>query len=246
MVKWILILLLSPLCISTSDKNVSQINYFDYLPDEIICLIADELQSKGKKAIIKNTKMNTISFLLTCKKFYECGTFSILKCISHSFKVSNFEAAIIMDFSVFVQKMITEDITLINSTNFRYNRTPLAITCIHASLRTAQLLLDHGANTDARDINKRTPLHYTAEYDSLSVARLLIDKKVIIDAKDESGDTPLHYAVTYARYAIAELLLQNGADISLKNGSGKSLTVLAQENSDDKMQVLLQKFSKNE
>jgi len=54
-----------------------------------------------------------------------------------------------------------------------------------------RLLLDHGADVEARDENDLTPLHMAANNGQLAAARLLLERGAIISAPSKSGKTPL-------------------------------------------------------
>ena len=64
-------------------------------------------------------------------------------------------------------------------------------------LQIVELLLQHGANVDARDKNQYTPLHFAAQYGQIEVAKLLLDYGANKDLEDQYGWTPLHIAMYY-------------------------------------------------
>ena len=82
----------------------------------------------------------------------------------------------------------------------------------HNKVGLAKLLLDRGADYEARTISQSTPLHYAADNDSLAVAELLLDRGADYEARDEDNETPLHYAARNDSPAVAKLLLDRGAD----------------------------------
>jgi ankyrin repeat protein len=59
----------------------------------------------------------------------------------------------------------------------------------------AELLIDHGADLDARNNQGLTPLHSAALEGQLDTAKLLIAKGAKIDAKSKGNKTPFDYAV---------------------------------------------------
>lgn len=73
-----------------------------------------------------------------------------------------------------------------------------------------ELLIQKGANVNAKGEDGKTPLHYTIEYDNVEFASLLIRNKAEVDAKDNSGYTPLHRCAIYNSTKIAKVLLENG------------------------------------
>lgn len=60
----------------------------------------------------------------------------------------------------------------------------------------ARLLIERGAQVDARDEDEDTPLHMVAWKNSVDVAKLLIEYGADLNAKDESGRTPADTAST--------------------------------------------------
>ena len=61
----------------------------------------------------------------------------------------------------------------------------------------AQLLLEHGAEVNARDSRRNTPLLGASEYGHLEVARLLVENGADIDAEDDEGRTAFQVASEY-------------------------------------------------
>lgn len=87
-----------------------------------------------------------------------------------------------------------------------------------------RLLLDHGADTNARNDSHRTPLQEAVMYTRLSdmqpnttVIRLLLEHGAQINACDILGWTPLHEAAFYDKHDLVLILLKNGA-----NADGKA------------------------
>jgi hypothetical protein len=78
------------------------------------------------------------------------------------------------------------------------------------------LLIDHGAQIDARLNWDRTPLHNAARNNSLSVARLLLDHGAEVDARTESDETPLFCAIQGTSLDVARLLLDHGAEVDAR------------------------------
>ncbi|MEJ2704877.1 MAG: ankyrin repeat domain-containing protein [Sedimentisphaerales bacterium] len=58
----------------------------------------------------------------------------------------------------------------------------------------AELLIDHGADVNARDRECRTLLHYAALEGNMDLAKLVISKGAWVDAQDPAGRTALHFA----------------------------------------------------
>ena len=83
-----------------------------------------------------------------------------------------------------------------------------------SNLEVAELLLDRGADVNAKNDLGQTPLYHA---DS-EVAELLLDHGADVNAKNDFGQTPLHYADSEE----AELLLDRGADVNAKDDIGQT------------------------
>jgi ankyrin repeat protein len=96
--------------------------------------------------------------------------------------------------------------------------SPLHAAAIHWIKRNQddimEVLLDHGANPNARDDNNATPLHYSSWWinqGTVKGTRLLLKYGAIIDAEDNDGKTPLQLALDHGRDDIATCLKEHGA-----------------------------------
>ena len=79
----------------------------------------------------------------------------------------------------------------------------------------AALLLDRGADPNAKGINGHTALHWAAAREDLDVAQVLIDRGADVNARDGWGSTPLHWATRRSIGAeMASLLVESGADVT--------------------------------
>ena len=99
-------------------------------------------------------------------------------------------------------------------------KSPLHVAAMHWIKRDQddiiQVLLDHGANPNARDDNNATPLHYSswrsnADGGTVEGTLLLLNHGAIIDAEDNEGRTPLQLALDHGRDDIATCLKEHGA-----------------------------------
>ncbi len=88
-------------------------------------------------------------------------------------------------------------------------------------LEKVRLLVEHGANVNARSNNLgRTPLLIAAGYPgSTDTLRVLLDKGADLRAKDKNGEHALHKASSSADVEVVRFLVERGLDV---NDSGSS------------------------
>lgn len=93
--------------------------------------------------------------------------------------------------------------------------TPLHSATFRGSPATVKLLLDRGADVNARANDGNTPLHFAASLDRTDIAKLLIEAGAALDMKNTDGETPLRLAA-YGQGHLNTSMLLIGANI--KNG----------------------------
>jgi hypothetical protein len=80
-----------------------------------------------------------------------------------------------------------------------------------------KVLLDNGADINAKDHNGYTPLLVAASNDQVEVVNWLLDDerdaKADVNEKDSDGQTALHLAVLNEDVEIVKVLIDNGATI---------------------------------
>ncbi len=105
--------------------------------------------------------------------------------------------------------------------------TPLMCATIsessHSDLR---LLLDHGANVNARNNEGAQSLHFAAGDGSVERIKLLCDAGADLNTQSKSG-TPLHWAAAKGRSKAIRLLIDKGANIDLPNADGLPAVMMA-------------------
>ena len=123
----------------------------------------------------------------------------------------------------------------------------------------AQLLLDNGADIEARDKNQESPLHLAARWGRLDVAKTLLQKqedtapsealtgspiweKAEIHARDIHEDSPLHLAARWGYGDIVKLLVDEGANVEDGNKYGQSPEELAESHLQFETVSLLQEL----
>jgi len=84
------------------------------------------------------------------------------------------------------------------------------------SVEIAKLFIENGADVNAKSNYWGTPLFYEED---VEIAKLLIVNGANVNVKNNKGETPLFYAEDAE---IAKLLIENGADVNAKNDDGET------------------------
>lgn len=88
-------------------------------------------------------------------------------------------------------------------------------TPLHATIDVgiARLLVDKGAEVDAKDRSGFSPLHVAAADGYVEIAELLLLRGADANAVDNNGRSPLHEAATGGHFEVAEALFAAGAGV---------------------------------
>ncbi len=89
----------------------------------------------------------------------------------------------------------------------------LLYTCAYSGFEEGvALLIEHGANTNAKTHSGHSALMEAARDGSTLIVQLLLDNGADIDARQDDGKTALHHAAERGRAATIRLLLDRGAN----------------------------------
>ena len=105
----------------------------------------------------------------------------------------------------------------------QYSWTPLHLAAGFAQdPRILELLLNHGANIDATDVDGAQPLHIASGFNPRAdIVSLLLNRGASLETQDSNGFTPLHWAAANASSpASADMLLRRGANIEARSSKG--------------------------
>ena len=109
--------------------------------------------------------------------------------------------------------------------------TPLMFAAAFGSVDGMKLLLDGGAEVNAKNAFDVTALHWCAG--DLAKVRLLLAKGADINARSKQGRTPLIVAAAYdGNLEVVKLLIEKGADMAAKDGSGTTPLLAATDVND--------------
>ena len=99
----------------------------------------------------------------------------------------------------------------------RHNQTPLHYAVLNHNAESSKLLLERGAEIEARTINNQTPLHLAATRNSTEIAQILLEHGAEIEARTLSNQTTLHSAALENSTESAQLLLEHGPEIEARD-----------------------------
>jgi ankyrin repeat protein len=92
----------------------------------------------------------------------------------------------------------------------KQGRTGLLWACYAGHLKSAQILLDHGADINLGDIYSRTPLMWAATSSlGLPIVELLLERGANVHLQDSSGATALNWALEGGKKDVVSIIAQH-------------------------------------
>ena len=96
------------------------------------------------------------------------------------------------------------------ASNNQFKVAPIHSACAISNLEITELLIQHGADVNAKQMQGVTPLHSAVHNGQTKLSKLLIDNGAEINAKTDNGETPLFMAKEKNFQETAELLINHG------------------------------------
>ena len=93
----------------------------------------------------------------------------------------------------------------------------------YSYLGLIELLVEHGADANARGEDNTTALQLASEFGRLGVARVLLNHGADVNAKNKRGRTPFHQLASADNWVgsnsvvVAQLLLENNVDVNARD-----------------------------
>jgi ankyrin repeat protein len=109
----------------------------------------------------------------------------------------------------------------------RYGMTPLIAAAYNGRERCVELLLEAGAQLEARDVTGWTALYCASFYNYPAVVSILLAAGAQVDSVNDLGWTPLMWAAVDGHSEVVRLLLDAGANRENKNIHGMTALGIA-------------------
>ena len=107
------------------------------------------------------------------------------------------------------------------TSTYRKGDTALCLAVKGRHEKVVQLLLEYGANVDAKDKFGKTVLHTAVENGNIGIFKILLDSGANVDAQGMYGYTVLHSAVERGCSVIVEHVLKHCPDVNYINTKDK-------------------------
>jgi len=131
----------------------------------------------------------------------------------NSFSVDGFQA---LGLACFFNKEQVVEVLLnagarVNDASRNFQQvTPLHSAAAADNSRLCRLLIDHGANVNARQQGGFTPLHSAAQNGNLKMMQLFLSRGAEVNARTSQGITPLSFAKESKKEDVIRLLQSEG------------------------------------
>lgn len=117
---------------------------------------------------------------------------------------------------------ILKDGANVNARRKNTQETPLtwAVSSDEEKLSMVNLLIDHGADIDARTVSGSPALICAAIYGQTDIIDLLLNRGANVDIRDNAGNTPLHCAAYYGKLDVVNRMAGKLININAVNDRG--------------------------
>ena len=110
----------------------------------------------------------------------------------------------------------------------------------NGNIKIVRLLLDKGADVNAKDRSGKTAMILAAKNGHADIVRLLLDKGADVNAKADDDTTALMQAAEKGNVDVVRALLEKGADVNVRRLDGSTALMYAAKNDNvDAVRVLL-------
>jgi ankyrin repeat protein len=126
-----------------------------------------------------------------------------------------------------LRKMLADDPKRVSAAHPLSGDTPLHAAAWHDQIPTAALLLEAGANVEAKNGVGHTPLGVAVMRGHRETTEMLLRRGADPDQPAAVGGNLVHLAVSNGRHDLIRVLHEAGADLNAKDGSGRTALQIA-------------------
>jgi hypothetical protein len=131
----------------------------------------------------------------------------------------------------------------VNVKEDEYGSTPLHSAAWNGHIEIARLLLQNGAEVDAKSNYGNTPLHDAAFQGHIDILHLLVENGADLEAQDDHGERALHKAAYSGHLPfIQELISRYHVDINASDNNGRTALRLARARNHSTVITFLQSY----
>jgi ankyrin repeat protein len=123
--------------------------------------------------------------------------------------------------------------------------TPLHLACFFGHLEAAEVLVRHGADTNAASPSRIAVIHSAAASRNADLLKLVLGAGANPDSQQQRGYTALHEAAMHNSVERAQTLLKAGADPAIKSDEGQTAADMAAQNGNTEVLQILQSFHRS-
>ena len=113
--------------------------------------------------------------------------------------------------------LIVEHSKDVNARGFYRDETPLLVTVRRGNVQVARVLLENGADREARDRYDWSPLERASGGGNLELIQVLLEHGADPNARDARGRSLLYLSSDWGRPAVVLTLLKHGADVKARD-----------------------------
>ncbi len=123
--------------------------------------------------------------------------------------------------------------------------TPLHLACFFGQVQAAEILVRHGADTNAVSPSRIAIIHSAAASRNADLLKLVLDAGANPNSQQQRGYTALHEAAMHNSVERARALLEAGADPAIKSDEGQTAADMAAQNGNQEVLEILRSFRRN-
>ncbi|XP_076655935.1 uncharacterized protein LOC143360718 isoform X2 [Halictus rubicundus] len=113
-----------------------------------------------------------------------------------------------------IVKLLLINGSKVNNKSKKHSDTPLHLAIVNGDIEIVKMLLDRGADIDAKNKCGCTPLYNAVRNKKMKVIELLLKHRANVNARDNNGKSPLCVAAEGGCLQIVEHLLEYSADVN--------------------------------